>query len=653
MLADRFYVCTWREPWGRDATGKKRATDEQQRQALQYLGRKHLDIEKGTLGITWPLGASLPVPLSDLMRWLNNGRQGAWQQFIPLAKADDIIVKDKGREGLDTLFKALEQILQNRIPVYLVDKLDIDALGIAFQRLNTQGVSMSSEYLFFSALKLAWPEAHDLVWRIFQDDTTGRFLQPTQIVHLAVRLARDDGGDFLRLNQDNFKSFIKAKTSQGSYLDAVKKLLEIPISDRPEQIGHLHQCLRQARQAIQYNPYSSAGENDPGLPVTLLARLPWRVWHTIAAWIYRHGAVDSESRAEMIRYALLEHFFVQNQLDSLAREAFRLAFTATGVFPGYLIYRTFKEHNLLAVNEILTPIAYGKKLDSSTEPLGDILQREREIVMWIQRPYFHKWFSFYDPTLYKSAADLPFDADHILPRAHLDMRGRKQTWSQTFWESRSQILNSPGNIRYWPKDLNRSDGRKHLMDKYLLGQAARQVPEDSYLFTRFGLKCVGDVRTASFMPESEAALQWWKTASPVSGSYDWSGKQGQERLEAFRKATEYRRKTMYSVFYEQGGWETWVNLDELIIKIWTYIIEEHIKPAKALALKPTNNNPISRVLTLVASEVQGALNLHNKIPIICFTLDSEEFLKEADLRLSLRSGPKIGPDAQWGFYLWW
>ena len=74
--------------------------------------------------------------------------------------------------NIENLHNILKTISSYKIPTYLINKLDsVNDLGIAFQRINKQGIPMSNAELFFSGIKLVWPEAHDLVWEIYGDDT--------------------------------------------------------------------------------------------------------------------------------------------------------------------------------------------------------------------------------------------------------------------------------------------------------------------------------------------------------------------------------------------------------------------------------------------------------------------------------------------------
>ena len=144
-------------------------------------------------------------------------------------------------------------MLEYRIPVYLMENPGMDDLGVIFERLNKQGVPMSEEDRFFSALKMVWPQAHDLVWEIHSDPETGRTLSPTKIVHLAVRLAAaEDNSDELSLSAATFKRFIRRQDQPGkANLEIIRSLLE-PEDGFPS--GRIHRGLRLVRQALLLIP---------------------------------------------------------------------------------------------------------------------------------------------------------------------------------------------------------------------------------------------------------------------------------------------------------------------------------------------------------------------------------------------------------------
>lgn len=642
-LPDRFFVCSWREPWGIEATEKRLATDALQRDAVSFLGRKFLEIDDNVLGATWPVAATLPVPLAELIQLLQAGDRDGWRQLVPQAK-QDAVVRQIALPDFDHHIAAtlgnLAQALDNQILIYVIKKRGIEELGEVFRRLNTAGINISEEDLFFSGLKLDWPEAHDLVWEIF--DGTGRFMRPTQIVHLAVRLVLNaDNQDILQLTSQSFKMFIAGKREGKSYLDEVKDLMVRRAAEGESALGQLHAAVHKARRALAYDPQSPAGVHDPGLPAVLLARLNWRVWHTLAAWIHHNENVDAESRLEMLRYALLDHHFTESKSASLTREPFRIAFNTIGQFPGFAIYYALRQAGLLTTN-LLTPAAYKETLTGSDKPRWDILLRERELVMWVQRRYLHEWFQHFDPTLARSTRDLPYDVDHILPQAHMNMRGRNRREhggpSREFWDYRNVLLHGSGNIRYWPKDLNRSDGRKSLTDKYLLGPADKAIPDNSYLSQRFNLHTVGDVRDAAFLkPDNAENLEQWSIASPELASYDWRGERGIHRIKAFREATESRRQAIFERFYLDLGWEKWAQRETLSAQVRQYVVK---KASEAIG---DGKNEIA----IAAGQVTRELYLPEHIALVCMVLDSDAFYIESGLLRVAREGSPVGEDAVW------
>lgn len=540
------FVCSILKPWG------LKATDAMRRDALSKLGEKKIHIDGNLLGKTWPVRATLPVPFPELLYSIRDGRLDNWYSLVPTAKRDGI-----PRNDLNKLLERVKQVLEYKIPVFLVHDLNVDELGSVFQRLNRQGVQMNEEDLFFSSLKLAWPNAHNLVWNIYRDKETGRFISPTKIVHLAVRITRvQENSDALRLDKREFKRFINTVDKEGTqYLHKLQSLLRSNVDEEVDLPGPLQEAMHIARQIILYNPSSSSGAADPGLPVTLMARLRWRVWHTLVAWILNHHIVDNISRMEMIRYALLDLFFTKSASSYLISDPFRKAYNANVPFPGSEIYMALKEKELIEPN-LLSPKQFLFELTKDDQPRWDILQQERLLVMWCQRAYFQSWFPEFDPTLYQKEHDLPYDIDHIIPQVFMNMRGRKYNWPAKFWLYRGQMLHGAGNLRYWPKSLNRADGNRNLNDKFLIGDGRLSVPEDSYL-REFGMKTIGDVRRASFIPHGDTK-NWESSANIGKDAYNWSDL---PRLYSFRKATNNRRFTMYKSLYEQARFSEWAEGD--------------------------------------------------------------------------------------------
>lgn len=168
-------------PWGPEVSATQR------RGAQERLGQT-LPKDSSALGLTWPARARIPVPFAELVAFTREGRFSEWRDLVPspLREHAEAVTDELEAEWQ----RVVEGIAAFRVPAILMAGLPtVDDLARTFERLNTAGVDMGQEELFFSGIKLKWPEAHDLVWEVYSDMETGRFLAPTKIVHLAVRLA--------------------------------------------------------------------------------------------------------------------------------------------------------------------------------------------------------------------------------------------------------------------------------------------------------------------------------------------------------------------------------------------------------------------------------------------------------------------------------
>jgi len=384
VLANRFYVCSLRKPWG------TRTTDPMQCEGLKALQITELNIDKNTLGKTWPMRAVLPVPLAELLHILSTGSAN-WYDLVPSNKKMAML-----DENLGELLNQLRETLDYRIPVYLMENPGIDDLGTIFERLNKQGVPMSEEDRFFSALKMAWPQAHDLVWKIFDDPETGRSLPPTKIVHLAVRLAAaDQNTDEPSLNAAVFRRLIKRQDQQGIVnLDKIRSLM-IPDNRDSQSSSIIHQALHRVRRTLIYDP--SNGVDDPGLPLILAVQLKWWVWHTLVAWAINHDTIDHLSRLEMLRYACLDNFFTKTTALDLKKIPFAKAYEKSEYFPGKQIYQLFLDKQYLPLG-LIRPDQYHINVCDSPEPRWSVIENEASLLMWAQRAWLEQWFHNYDPT---------------------------------------------------------------------------------------------------------------------------------------------------------------------------------------------------------------------------------------------------------------
>jgi len=552
-----FYVCSIRKPWGLETTS------DMELKALNILGEEKINHkDEYLLFKTWPLKAKYPVPFPELVKFkLENLNSASVFELLP-----DHMKKKITKSEIEQkyIFDNIKDLQDYKIPSYLIENIkNLEDLGLAFQRLNKQGVIMTDEDLFYSGLKMLWPKAHDLVWEIYSDDKTGKFLQHTKIVHNAVRLSSasvkpDDRDDIISLNVKEFRKLIKTTPPENNeFLEKIKSYL-IKLNGNQQNNSLLHENLRKAKEILLYNPANENGKNDFGLPLPLLANLHWRVWHTLTAFIDRKKELDSYDRKEIIRYVLMDHFYVNSTSEVYIREPFKIAYNANKSFPGKDIYKFLKDKELFSGElQIVNPKKFKELVLDETKLRGNILHNETDLIMYAQRSYVYKWYREFDPTLYVTISDLPYDWDHIIAYDFFDRsKHRSNQPHQDFWRYRADLASCSGNFRLWPKSLNRSDRNKTLKNKYLIGNPDQIIDESSYLRRDpYNLKYVKAVQEASFFNDDEF-LKYWENASNEQDPYNWSER---ERLENLRMAIQTRRYRMFKLLYDTIEWDFWLN----------------------------------------------------------------------------------------------
>jgi hypothetical protein len=220
-----------------------------------------------------------------------------------------------------------------------LDTPDPEELGEAFSRINRLGVRLDGADLFFSALKLQWPEAHNFVWSVYEDQQTGKLLTPPQIIHAAVRLAIADHrhsapntrtNDRLGLDLSDARPLLD-KTSPSSIGDELDRLIR-PAPTHLECLGArihnpesaigdqspLHIVFRRLRKTLQYRELSDNTidtdqlgcdrrcEHDIGLPLPLVARLGEQkphILHNLLLWLHHYP--DSDTLEQGLRRRII------------------------------------------------------------------------------------------------------------------------------------------------------------------------------------------------------------------------------------------------------------------------------------------------------------------------------------------------------------
>jgi len=556
-----FYLCTNNDPFGEGIT------KAQKRQALKNIEKEGLDDSELFLDETFPARAKLPLPFAEFVQAIEViGAEKEWEvlkeyllQNNRLCLSDITLefIKEKlsnvvPRADFQQLLSSIQEVILKEnyvVPAILFrnrdDRVSSTELGKVFERINVNGVTPPQAELFFSALKLRWPEIGDYVAVINKVPILEGLLRPTEIIHAALRLVKPE---YMVLNLENFESITT---------DHKQRLRDL-LAQTDGENGIFQRCMQLAYEALHYRD-----QDDYGLPRQLINRLRPRVWHTILYWIFNHLekiglAVSEADRFEMVRFAMLDamdyflfrywwrgyssftnHTMFYNLLLESQKDAEQ--FSAKEVFTK-VKKRVSSEYFLDNKNlHILSPEEYREwispensreRLNWNSHLAGDVL------LMYAQRKYLTKWQSLDD-----------LDKDHIVPYNWMNFRG--PTGNREFWkldqgsvgvEGRSPVLNSPGNFRYWPASLNRQYQHINPTRKFIQKDYELELDDNHKLR---GLFSVGDILEASFI-DLDLVDMFEELERFINGDYRiWT----LHRYNTFKRLVDERCCRMYQDLY--------------------------------------------------------------------------------------------------------
>lgn len=514
-----FYLCTRDEPFGEGVTVP------QKREALKTIGKSGKDDSEINLDETYPVRAKQPVPFAEFVEAIRSEK--SWEkiklrllneEFINLAlPAREYIQKNlqnTPRRDIQELIRTVQNVIvegKYLIPAILFqnkeNRVSSDELFKLFERININGVTPPQVELFFSALKLKWPEIGDAVAEINKQEELKGLLRPTDIILAALRMLKPE---FTDLSRDSFERFI----AQDKALEGLRSLL-----DGKESL--LLCCMRWAYHALHYD---EARPDDYGLPRQLVLRLRPRVWQTILIWIYQHQPsngteVSEKNRFEMVRFALLDamDYFIfvnwRRGYSSYINSSLFLRLLTEGIegVDAFSAQKIFLKVQDRAINDgwskedsplhLFKPEEYKSWIELKNTKT-EINWRSHYIgnvcLLFAQRKFLHTWENLND-----------LDVDHIIPYSWMSFSGRSV--SQTFWkfdtaglDARSPVINSPGNYRFWPATLNRQYQDGKPKEKHIHADIANELDGNH---VERGLHTVKDVLDASFIDQEFLNLE--------------------------------------------------------------------------------------------------------------------------------------------------
>jgi len=559
------YLCTRENPFGKGVSPTKLRT------ALEDIGKKNTQLAYLKMNQTFPYNADAPVPFYEFCELVDNHQD--WEKIkkqlldtaqLNLEESTLSIVRNRineieiNQESINRLIRAIRQVVlgkeeenKYKVPAILFQNqgtnMRVGQLGKLFERINVYGEVPTQPELFFSALKLEFPEISNYVADINNDEKVGSLLKPTDIVLAAVRLVRPD---VVELKLDLFDKKNITKENKEDLLDLMQ-------SGKDDSL--FKDCMKYAYEALHYN----GKVDDIGLPRMALVppKLRPRVWQTVVKWvslnlrgIRARGGIAPSDRLNILRYAVLNSFNYFLEFpggNSRTRSYFR-RYSNSPVF-AKMEFEILEENQEFPIWDILnrienqvsrdefivnlyTPGQFSKKIRShDILPNGFKLPNEDVLLMFAQRDYLNDW----EHNRWK------MDVDHILPSAWMNFRGLSgglgAAWKVGIEDwYRDRVLDSIGNKRFWPRSLNREYRDRAPKNKYI----SNKFHEDTNDFHRkyFKLTTVQDVLDASFI-QIDQAEKWMELDSSSNKLWD------ENRFQNFKQVVEERRCRMYERLY--------------------------------------------------------------------------------------------------------
>ncbi|PSL25385.1 DUF262 domain-containing protein [Chitinophaga ginsengisoli] len=588
-------VLTSYQPWGMNDRNPADKLPEHQK----YPAREHLqqerteatslrydyevgihtgDVSNDTTGISWPLKASLPVPLDALIA-LCGGTTGqfkapSWQEVCALVPArHQSELPDSPTNHFDSLITGIRSILdKTRMVVLLYQNIqhtpvladEQDDMEVLFRRINAGGTVLQGEEMAYSLLKASWDGAYDMVSEIVNSYTVGYLLSPTAIVMAATRIVRysHQENDIANPGVSNFRKWIGDKALSNSFLGGMQALLQKEASG----MAVMQQVMESFCQLLLYKEQD---REDIGLPRKLLLSINPVLFHPVFIWLHEHKDDTkkiAENRLSILRYLLYSYLTVDKS-DQTSRIAIETIRKHTGEgFPDKAIYEILLDEELTVA--IPTPDELSKPWTSNQadgtfrtghelfelqdDPYNQFRkwfwESSRELLLWFQRQHSTTWFPGYNPTS-SDAFDTPYDWDHIVPYSHLIGQGSNNNYHSSSViidnDSRYKYINSIGNYRLWPLWCNRSDGNQCHTYKLRM----KEPDWDDDIVKELQLSSVTAFLQASAIDPKDEEL-WYN----AGGLYrDWP----EERRIAWQTAVEKRVTYLYTTFFDTFLFKNW------------------------------------------------------------------------------------------------
>ena len=521
--------------------------------------------------------------------WLRFNCREKWKEKLLEGVPEGFEVQEIA-ERIERFGKALARMSRLQIPLVRVlpelmentsdaeDDTGEPILAVLFNRIANAGAPLSSSDYAFSLIKHRFPEAHNLVMGLHEEESVANLLSPNDLVMTAVRLAANTARhlglaqlpDIPVPSPKEFSRMIRPKIGS-EHQDFIGKML-LPLI-RKEDPCSLHQAFKQLHDLLLFDGH----HNSNGLPRLAFPILQRQLVQVLLFWIHcrqRKAHLGAEpptsfetSRSEILRFTLFWMLCAndnQKMRETVGKIAFEmLRESPFDVFPGKQLYDLLCEKNAvvrLQHPKALDPVtgntgartkirgwnARFTQVDANGNRIGihPMYQRwffSTPMLLWIQRNTLAETFRNANP-LADRESETPYDYDHICPQADWGSDYRSTDAPLKFFceDNQAWILGECiGNYRVWDSSLNRADGNLSPASKLRLDQ--ENSPEY--------FKILAD---SSIDPTEACGWAACSLEADKQGTWD------QSRAYAFESIVEARAFRLYEQYFNDLGFGNWV-----------------------------------------------------------------------------------------------
>ena len=525
------------------------------------------------------------VPLHQLFEVLRTtsdpGAFASGGRALIKCEADRKLISDEKISILRAGFKHLEEgevALMRVEPEKFAGNDNISLLTL-FERIGAGGTPLSEPERLYSIYKHHLPRVRDVVEAIESDQDVGHVMSATEIAGTALRIARvrGEGNHHSAPGSKELASLIGDKAFRTQLNEVMP--LNAAESEPAAPDGSLAAAFRDVFSTLRYRSV----EGDAGLPNVMLADLSPDLVQVLVYWAMLARKAGTTVRAyyireEMIRFALFWYLCVTSDLQA-GRQAFLWlgnpptegeagSKNVFASFPGRELYQLLTGESPRSWGTHAFRLASPGQLRAFADAAlqrGDrwLSDRDRfehdgegfvrniyrtwwwsrgKMLLWLQRAHLQMEFGSYNPSSDRDD-DKPFDLDHIQPQAlfsHSDKASLKQGVDRRNFDATRHLLRDGiGNLRWIGSGENRRAGASGLTEKLLL-EPLRAGSREADLWMRSAF---------STSPED---IETWIHGDASKG---WTP----DRVTAFQKAVEQRTLWLYERFYNQAGFDAWLN----------------------------------------------------------------------------------------------